>query len=126
MEVNRHDAGDTSRRHEVCDELRRDRLAAARLAVLTCIGVIRDDSRDAVCRSALAGVCHDQELHEVVVDRIRRRLDDEDILAADALADHDLRLTVVEMTDICIAEVDADMVGNLLREIRVCITGQDA
>ena len=126
MEVNRHDAGDTSRRHEVRHELRRDWLAAARLAVLTCIGVIRDDSRDAVCRSALAGICHDQELHEVVVDRIRRRLNDEDILATDALADHDLRLTVVEMTDICIAEVDADMVGNLLREIRVCITGQDA
>ena len=79
-----------------------------------------------MCRSALAGICHNQELHEVVIDRIRRRLDDEDILAADALADHDLRLTVVEMTDICIAEIDTDMVSNLLCEIRVCITGQDA
>ena len=126
MEVNGHDTGHTGRRHEVGDELCRDWLAATRLAVLTCIGVIRDDSRDAVCRSALAGICHDQELHEVVVDGIRRRLDDEDILAADALTDHDLRLTIVEMTDIYITEVDADVVGNLLCKIRVCITGQDA
>ena len=67
-----------------------------------------------------------RDSHEVVVDGIRRRLDDEDILAADALTDHDLRLTIVEMTDIYITEVDADVVGNLLCKIRVCITGQDA
>ena len=126
MEVNRHDTGYTSRGHEIGHQLCGNRLTAARLAILTGIRIVRYDSRDAVCRSALAGICHDEQLHEVIIDRIRRRLDDKDILAADALTDHDLRLTVVEMTDICIAEVHPDMIGNLLCQIRVCVTGQDA
>ena len=125
MEVDRDDARAASRRHEVCDELCRNRLTAARLAVLTRIGIVRHDGRDAVRRGALAGICHDQELHEVVVHGVRRRLDDEDILAADALADHDLGLAIVEVADIGITEIDADAVRDLVRERGVGIAGQN-
>ena len=53
-------------------------------------------------------------------------LGDEDILATDALTDHDLRLTIVEMTDICIAEIDADMVSDFFCQFRIRVTGKDA
>jgi len=33
----------------------------------------------------------------------------------DALTDHYLRLTIVELADECIAEIDADMISDLLR-----------
>ena len=126
MQVDRHDARDTRRLHEVRDELRRDRLAAARLAILTRIGVVRHDGRDAVRRRPLAGVRHDEKLHEIVVDRLRGRLNDEDILAANALADHHLRLAVVEMTDVCIAKRHADVRCDLLRELGVGVARHDA
>jgi hypothetical protein len=38
-----------------------------------------------LCRSNLAGVDHDEELHEVVVNLAATSLDDVDILAADTL-----------------------------------------
>ena len=79
-----------------------------------------------MCRSALAGIRHNQQLHEVVIHRIRSRLNDENILTADTLADHDLRFPVVEMTDVCITEIYTDVIGDFLCQLRIRITGQDA
>lgn len=126
MKVHRHHAGHTSRDHQIRDQLGGNRLASASLAILTGIGIIWHNSRDAVCRSALAGIRHNQQFHEVVIHRIRSRLNDENILAADTLADHDLRFPVVEMTDVCITEIYTDVIGDFLCQLRIRITGQDA
>ena len=126
MEVNSHDTGHTSSGHEVGHQLGRDGLTTTGLAVLAGISVVRHHCRHAVSRGALAGISHDEQLHEVVIDRIGRGLDDENILATDAFADHYLGLTIVEMTDICIAKIHAYMVGNLLGQVRVRVAGQDA
>lgn len=44
---------------------------------------VRDDGCDALGRGTLAGIDHDQELHEGVVDLGGSRLDDVDILVTD-------------------------------------------
>ena len=70
MQVYSYNAGHPCRRHKIGNEFCRDRLAPARLAVLTSIRIIRDNRRDAVCRRALACICEDQQLHKVVIDGI--------------------------------------------------------
>ena len=126
MEVNGYNTGHTSGGHEIGHQLGGNWLTTTGLAVLAGISVIGHHCRHAVSRGALAGVCHDEKLHEIVIDRIGRGLDDENILATDAFTNHHLGLTIVEMTDICIAKIHTDMVGNLLGQVRVCVAGQDA
>ena len=126
MEVDRHNAGHTRRRHEIGDEFCRDWLASARLAILTRIGVVRDNRRNAVCRRAFARIREDQQLHEVVIDGKARRLDDEDVLPANALLDHHLNLAVVELPDESLAERYADTFRNILCQLWIGIPRQDA
>ena len=57
------------------------------LFVLGRVGEARDHGRHPPGRGRLAGVDHDQELHEVVVDLAASRLDDVDVLASNGLAD---------------------------------------
>ena len=76
-------------------------------------------------RSTLAGVHHDEKFHEVVVYRLRGRLDNEDIPTANAFADHDLRLAVVEVSDECITELYADVIRDVLCQLRVGVACQD-
>ena len=125
VQVDGHDTRHASRRHEVGNQLGGNRLTAARFAILARVCIVWHNRRDAMRRGALAGIRHDEKLHEIVVDWIRRRLDDKNILAANALADHDLGFAIVEMTDISIAEIDADAIRNLVGELRVRIAGQD-
>lgn len=63
----------------VGDELGGDGGAALVLLVLARVGEVGDDGRDAPRRCRAAGVDHDQQLHQPVVDVARRRrLQDED------------------------------------------------
>lgn len=55
--------------------------------ILPGVGETWDDSGDAGRGGNFAGVDHDEQLHEVVVDFAAAALDDVDILAADAFAD---------------------------------------
>ena len=79
-----------------------------------------------MCRSTLAGIYHDQKLHQAVIDRLGSRLNDENVFAADTLTDHHLGFTVVEMTDVRITELHTDVVCNLFCQFRVRITRKDA
>ena len=67
-----------------------------RLVLLVPLGVgeERDHRRDLRGAGALEGVDPEQQLHEVVVDRVLGPLDDEDVAAADVLqhADEDVAL----------------------------------
>ena len=79
-----------------------------------------------MCRRTLACVRENQQLHEVVVHREAGRLNDEDILPADALLDHHLDLAVVEMPDESLTKRDADTVCDIFRKLRIRIPCQDA
>ena len=56
------------------------------LLVLSGVGVTGDDSRHSHGRGDLAGVDHDQQLHQVVVDLTRTALYDVNVLATNTLA----------------------------------------
>ena len=101
-------------------------LAACSHAILTRVGVVWDNRCNAVRRCTLARICENQQFHEVVVDGKARRLDDEDILAANALLDHHLDLAVVELSDESLAERYADTFRNILCQLWIGIPRQDA
>lgn len=62
---------------------------------------------------------HDEELHEVVVDGTASRLDDEDILVADTVANLDVGLLVGELCELDLAGRDAEAGTDLVDEGRV-------
>ena len=57
------------------------------LCTIPGIGITGDDGGDALRRGDLAGVDHDEHLHEVVVQLAAARLHDVDVLAAHRLSD---------------------------------------
>lgn len=83
----------------VGDELRSYGRARLVLLVHTGIGEAGDDGGDPARGGGLAGGDEDEELHEVVVYVITARLDDEDVLVADALGDLDVDFAVGELFD---------------------------
>ena len=89
MEIEGEDAIGACRRHQVRDELRRNRCARAGFPVLPRIAEIGDHRRDAPRRRAPERVLDDQQFHQVVVGGVGGRLDHEHVLAAHVLLDFD-------------------------------------
>src|SRR5581483_6320993 len=116
VEVEREHARGAGRRDEVGDELRADRHARRDLPVLARVAVVRDDRRDALGRRPLEGVEHEEQLHQVVVRRPARGLDDEDVAAAHVLGDLDLHLAVAEAADLRAPERYPDLAADGRRE----------
>ena len=71
------------------------------LSFLSCrrVSEVGHDGRDARGRGAPERVEQDQELHDVIVDRAARRLDDEDVRAAHVLVDLAVVLPVGEVVE---------------------------
>ena len=126
MEIDSDNTGHTRRCHEIRNKLCRDRLTPARLTILTRIGIVRDNRRNTVRGRTLARIRENQQLHEVVIHGKARRLDDEDVLAANALFDHHLDFTVVELPNECLAERYADTICDVLCQLGICVPRQDA
>ena len=103
----------------VGDEAGGDRLAAFGLAVLAGVAVERAHGGDPLGRRPVGGVAHDQLLHDRVVDGAPVdavvALQDEHVAAAHALGEARLDLAVGELDDVGLAELDAEVVGDLLR-----------
>ena len=103
---------------QVGHELGGDRLAAGRLAVGAGIAVVGDHGCHLAGRGPLAGIHHDQQLHQVVVHRSAGWLDQEHVAAADRFLDLDVGLAVGEALDhpraIGHAQVGADLPGQVL------------
>lgn len=99
MQIHSDDMIASSDDEHVGDELGSDGRTRLVLFVHTCIWEARDDGGDPSCRGGLAGRDKDEELHEVVVDVVAARLDDEDILVSHRLGDLDVDLTVGELFD---------------------------
>src|SRR4029079_11255311 len=71
-------------------------------------------------------VRHDEELHHVVVDRARRRLDDERVDAANVLVDLAERLTIAEALNLYLAERGLEVIRDRGRKRGVCVAGEEA
>ena len=71
VQVHRDHVVAARRLDHVGHELRGDGGAGFVLLVLTCVGEVGDDGGDAACRGGLAGVDHDEEFHEAVIDVAR-------------------------------------------------------
>jgi len=61
------------------------------LLVLPGVRKARNDGRDPGCGGDLAGVDHDQQLHDHVVDLAASALHDEDVVASDGFSDLDAK-----------------------------------
>ena len=72
---------------QIGDELGRNRRPRPGLPVLPGIAEIGQNRRDPLCRRAPQRVDADQKLHQIVVGGVARRLNDEDVLAANILVD---------------------------------------
>ena len=104
---------------QVRHELGRDRIARLGLAVLTGIAEIRDDGGDTAGGGALHRVDHDQQLHKAVVDRLAGALHDEHVHAADGLVDGDGALAVGKRRDRALAQGDAKILADHVRQFGV-------
>ena len=124
VQVHRQHAVGAGLGDQVGDQLGRDRRAGAGLPVLARVAVVGDDRRDAPGRPATQGVDGDQQLHQVVVGRERRRLDDEHVLAAHVLQDFDEHLHVRKTADARFGQRHAETGGDGLGQRTVAVAGK--
>ena len=89
----------------VGDQAGRDRDPRLVLLVRAAVGVERDDGGDPPGARPLEGVDQDQQLHDRLVDRVRGRLDQEDVLLADVVQDLDEDVLVGELEDLGLAQL---------------------
>src|ERR1700712_2117582 len=78
------------------DQLRGNSHSGSVFAVLTSVAVVGDDHRDSAGGSALERVHHDEELHDVLVDRVACGLDEEHIHTTHVFKELKVDLTVGE------------------------------
>ena len=123
MQVERHDAVDAGMGDQVGDQLGRDRRARADLAVLPGVAEIGDHRGDAARRRAAQRIGDDQQFHQMVVGRKRRRLDDEDIRAAHVLQNLDENLVVGKPADAGLGQRQMQPVGDFLGQHGIGIAG---
>ena len=112
VQVEREDAVGPGAGDQVGDQLRRDRHAALVLAVLPGVAVVGQHGRDPGRAGPLERVQHDEQFHQVLVDRRAGRLDDEHVAAADVLVDADLGLAVGEVVERDAPERKAERLGD--------------
>lgn len=92
-------------------ELGGDRRTTLVLLVLARIWEVGDDGRDAPRRGGLAGVDHDEQFHQPIVDVIGpRRLQDEDILISYTFTDCDTGFLVGVLEDHDLGQLNAEPV----------------
>ena len=124
VQIHRQHAVGSGRAEQVRHQLRRDRHPRLVLPVLPRVSVIRNHRGDPRRRRPPERIDHDQQLHQVLVHRIRRRLDDEDVRAANVLVDLKRDLAVREPSQPRLSERDPEAVGDLLRQLRVGAAGK--
>ena len=109
---------------DVRNELCGDGVAALRLAVLTGVAEVRDDSGDTTGAGTVHRVDHDEQLHQVVVHGLAGRLHDEHIRAADGLKDGNGAFAVGEALNVGLAEGLVEMVADAFRQSGIGVSGE--
>ena len=97
MEVHRHNAICPGRLQEVCNQPSGNRLAATVLLILAGIGVEGENCCDALCRSTLKRVDHNELFHQPLVQRLWVGLQDESIATADGFLEANEDLAIGEV-----------------------------
>src|SRR5438876_1014452 len=110
---------------EVGNELGGDRHPADILAVLASVAVVRKNYGDPRGAGAPEAVQHDQQFHQVFIDRRASRLHQKDVSAAYVFFDAHRDFTVGEIRQRHLAERIAQHVGNILREPNIGPAAED-
>ena len=119
VQVKRQHAVHTGGGDQVSHQLCRNGHPGPVLAVLPPIAEIRDHGRDARCRRPPAGIGHDQQFHKMVVDRIARRLHQENVLPAYILLDLDEDLPVAEVRHLDTPGIDSQVIAYSAGQSRI-------
>lgn len=122
MQVDRDDAIGAGGLEQVCDQASGDRLASAVLLVLAGVRVEREHCSDALCRSTLESVDHDELLHHPRVQRCRMTLQDKRVGAANGLFESNEDLAVREVARGLRGDADVEFLRHLLRQLGMCAT----
>src|SRR5437899_1067528 len=125
VEVEQQQPVGAGQRDEVGDQLRGDRLTRLGLAFLAGVAVVRDDRGDSPGRGPAKRVEDDEELHQVLVHRRRRRLDDEHVVAAHRVLDLDVDLAVGEAAQARVGELDVEDLGDAGGQFGVRAAGDE-
>ncbi len=96
----------------------------ARTPVLPRIAEIGNDRGDALGRSTLERIDHDEQFHQVVIGRRASGLNDEHLAGAHVLLNLDGHFTVGEPPDIGLTEANAELFRNFLGKRRIGIAGE--
>ncbi len=96
----------------VGNQTRRNRDPGGILLVRSCIGEVGDHGADVFGSSTTSNIQHQQEFHQVVAAWWRERLDDEDLLAADAPSELYIVVIVGELGDRGRRELQAEVGGD--------------
>src|SRR4029077_5145479 len=83
------------------------------------VPVVRDHRGDRRCRGTPQGVEDDEQLDQVVTDRVARRLHQEHVVAANRLTDFDVELAIREARDLALGELHPDLAGDALAELGI-------
>ena len=124
VEVHRQHAIGPGQLKHVGHKTAGDRLTWLRLAVLASVRKQRHDRSDSLRRRQLRGLDHEEELHEVAVDRFTAGLQDEHVRAADRLLVPAVGFAVRERLQLDLAQLDSELLGDLLRKLSVGTTGE--
>ena len=125
MEIHGQHAVSTGGGDHIGHQLGGNGIPALGLAVLTGVAEIGHHSGDTAGGSALAGVDHDEQLHQAVVDGLAGRVNEKDIAAANGLIQRDGRLPIGEMRDLSLAQLGTDDLADVLCQSRVGVAGED-
>ena len=125
MQIHSQHTIGSCRRDQVSDQLRRDRDPRLVLPVLPRISEVRQNRGNPLGTRAPSRIHHDEEL-EQIVGRRERRLDDENIAAANVLVDSYGDLAIAEAIDIGLPRLHTEIRGDLFRQSRIGVTREDA
>src|SRR6476469_2913895 len=125
VQIHREHSAHPRREEEIRDQLRRDRNPGLIFAVLPGVTKKWNHRRDAIGAGTPRCIHHDEQLHQVLIRRRARRLDNENVATANVLVDLNVSFTVGERADRGLAKRSADKIADPLREFAVGGSGEN-
>ena len=125
VEVHREDTVHPGDGDEVGHQLGGDRVAGLGFSILTGIAVVGNDGGDAAGGSALEGVDHNEQLHQVIIDGAAGGLDHEYIGATHRFLDGDGNLAIGKGADGAAAQRQAHAGRDIRCQLFIGIAGED-
>lgn len=114
VEIHRKHAIDACGGEQIRDELGRNGHARLVFAVLASIAEKGHHRGDALGTGAACGIDHNQQLHDIVIRRRARWLDDENVFAANIFVDANESLAIREGCNLYICKWLSEVFGNIL------------